>query len=297
MSMFLNGGFGKSLAAKLKHSLHLTKAAWSYLRLDSELFVLPIIMAVWLVFLYIVLAISLLLLGDLPNLRTGTIGTAQVTIFMLGAYILTAYSVTWCRAIVAYTVAKRSDGGNASLGQSMWQTMKLAPYLFVWTLVNGSAGVIVRTFVNNSVTADRLVASALGANFNALTFFIIPATVVNKMSLKAAGHESVRRIEETWGKGWQTNITIQVAFRFLHVLMVGLFFGSFFVGVLGQWPILFVCVTIVYMAWLLLALPLEVVLSTIVCTLLYQYADKKVLPKDFPADLLLSVLKNEDAVS
>jgi hypothetical protein len=119
-----------------------------------------------------------------------------------------------------------------------------------------------------------------------LTYFVVPAIVVdNKRPFRALTH-SAQVFRRTWGETLVTNISLGLMFLVLHILAVVLFFACFVLSVKLAMPSVFVIALIVWIVWLFAAIAVEQILIAIITTLLYLYATATTPPANFNHELL-----------
>jgi Family of unknown function (DUF6159) len=275
--------------SRFKASWLLLKESWRFLRADSELLLVPVIATIVMVLLFAVLIIGLLVSGFVTA-APGDAWTTQGLIFVGGSYLITAFVVALSQAMVTNTVFVRSQGNNASLGQSLLVALRHIPSLFMWSVISATVGVVLRAVSERSQVLGRIAASLLGAAWGLVTYFVVPAIVVNRKSAFGAMTHSASVFKQTWGETLITNISLGLIFLVLHAAAILIFLGSFFLSVEMSTPVIFVLAGIVYVVWLFAAIAVQQVLNSIIVTLLYVYATSDVPPANFDTELLESIV-------
>ncbi len=275
---------------RLKASWLLLKESFRFLRADSELVFVPIISGIILVILFAFLLIAVLATG-LVNVVSGeTVWSAQAMILLFGGYLLTTFAVTLTQAMVTYTVYVRAQSGNATLGESFKAALSHAPSLFFWSVIQSTVGIILQLIAERSERLGRIVSSLLGVGWALITYFVVPAIVIDKKKAHHAIKHSASVFKSTWGETLVTNVSLGLIFFLAHVVMVIFLVASIFVAAKLDKPLLMIIGVIVWVVWLFAAIAVEHVLRAIIRTLLYVYATTPHNATNFDAELLGLIL-------
>jgi hypothetical protein len=273
---------------KLRASSLLFKETWKYLRADKELMWIPLIGGLLSVVLFGLL-VSLFVLGGAgaPFFEDSASLTVFDWAFIFGCYIVCAFAAAITQAGISHTVYVRSHGGNASLGQALKTAFSHWPSLLVWSAITSTVGVLLRMLVERSNVLGQILAALLGTAWSVLTYFVVPAMVIDKKTAFASLSKSAAVFKGTWGETIVSNISLSLAFLIVHVLV--------FLAVLGlalafPEPVLALTVISVYLVWLVLALLVQSTMEAILKTLLYIYASESSLPTNFNSELLGQML-------
>ncbi len=280
---------GERKISRFKASWLLLKESWRFLKADSELLLVPIIATIVMVLLFAVLIIGLLVSG-LLTASAEDAWTVEGLIFIAGSYLITAFVVAFAQAMVTHTVYARTRGQNATLGQSLLVAGRHLPALFLWSIISATVGVALRAVSERSRWLGQVVASLLGAAWGILTYFVVPAMVINKNSAFSAITHSGSVFKRTWGETLITNISLGLIFIVLHVLAILVFLGCFFISIETGQGALFMVSGILYVVWLFAAIALQQVLNSIIVTLLYVYATSETPPQNFNTELLEAIV-------
>jgi hypothetical protein len=218
------------------------------------------------------------------------VSPATVVIFFV-LYITTVLVGHAASAAVTHTVAVRAGGGNANLGQSLSAVVTRVWPLLVWLLISGTIGMGLRFLSERSVLLGKLLANVLGAAWNTLTIFVLPAIMLEKQATLPALKHSAAVFTKHWGETVITNISIKITFLLLHLVALALFLGSVYISTATNQIVIFAVGAGLWLFWILIALLLERVLTTIVTTLLYIYATAPVPPANFNHELIDQILQ------
>ncbi len=276
----------------LKASWLLCKEAWRFLRADSELLLVPIIVVVasmFIFFIAMILAVVFELGASSMSLgqRAGSYSLAA------GVYLGLVLMGVYAQAVVANTVFTRASGGDATLGESFRSANNRFLSLLLWSVVTGTVGLILRLIADRSRLLSSLVAGLLGAAWNILTYFVVPVIVLERNNLPVSIKRSARIFKETWGESLASNITLGAVFLFGHLAAILILIGSLSLSVALAAPLLGIFAMILAAGWLISAIILQTVLESVLRTLLYVYAAKHQIPSNFNAALLENILARQ----
>jgi hypothetical protein len=284
---------GEQKLSRFKASWLLLKESWRFLRADSELLLVPVVATILMVFLFACLIITVLLTGPTLSNMSNSVAAVQGFLFVTGSYIITAFVVALAQAMVSHTVHTRAHGSDAHFWQSFGVAVHRAPTLFVWALITATVGLVLRALSKRSQWLGQILAGLLGAAWGLMTYFVVPAMILDKKSAVSALKHSAAVFKQTWGESLITNISLSLIFLLMHLVVAIVAFGLIMLGISYAIPLAFVITVIVYVVWLFAAIAIEQVLKAIVTTLLYEYATTTTPPQNFNATLLGSILARQ----
>ncbi len=281
---------GEQKLSRWRASWLLVKESWRFLRADSELLLVPVIATIMMVLLCGILMVTLLVTGMIDALQNDSALAVQGTIFIFRSYLITAFVVALARAVVVHTVAKRAANADATLGQSFKVALRHAPTLFLWAVISATVGILLRTITERFDRLGRFITAFLGAAWGVLTYFVVPAIVLdNKPALKAVTY-SGEVFKKMWGESLITNISLSLVFFVLHLVATIIFFGTFMISVKIAMPVIFILAGVLYVIFLFGAIAVQQVLESIIVTLLYVYATTDAPPANFNPELLDAIV-------
>jgi len=271
---------------RLQASWLLLKEAFRFLRADAELIFVPIIAGIILVILFAFLLIAVLATG-LVNVVSGEqVWSSQALVLLFGGYLVTTFVVTLMQAMVTHTVFVRAKSGNASLGESFGAAIRHTPGLFVWSLIQSTVGVILHLITERSQRLGKIVVSMIGVSWAIITYFVVPAIMIDQKKPIPAIKHSAQVFKGTWGETLVTNVSLGLVFLLAHVFMVVLLVLSIVASMQMDTPLIMIVAVIVWVLWLFAAIAVEHVLRAIVRTLLYLYAVAPETATNFDVELL-----------
>ena len=128
------------MAGRFARSLDLARAAWSVVRADKELMLLPVLSVAALLLILGSLAVPVALLGGLrPDAVSGEPGAVPalgVLVFYIVAYFVTLFFNT---ALVGAAMI-RMDGGNPRLGDGLRIAWERAGRIFGYACIAATSG-------------------------------------------------------------------------------------------------------------------------------------------------------------
>lgn len=283
-SFIING----QKVSRLKASRMLFSESWKYLMQDKEMMLIPLLTGV--VYLALFLAIFITEMNTEISLLPSDDGLFSLLslVFTFFSYILIAFSFAITQAAISSTVHHRVNGGNLTLYQSLGKAFGDWKNLLIWSVLTGLIGFLFQRIIRSSNLLAKIGASVAGLAWPVLTYFVVPAIVIDKKSTVEAIAHSGRVFKETWGETIISNISLMSitiwalvpALATLTLLVVyepfnfelGFVGAAIFIGV-------FVSIALVHST-----------LSSIIKTLLYLYGVNKVYPSGFNSELLELVL-------
>ncbi len=271
----------------------LFKETWRYFKADTELIFIPLITTgINLLLLAIASAIAFVAAINsgytLPS-EDGSLGIVEYA-FIFVVYVIAAFCLALSEAGITNTVYTRAHGGNASLRDSLKRAFSHWSSLLLWSIITSTVGVLLRAIAERSKLLGRIVIAVLGVAWSVLTYFVVPAMVIDNQSAFASIKKSGKVFRTTWGETIVSNISIGVIFTIIHVLtlilaatlMVVLMFGELWYGLIA--------LAVGYFLFLVFIASLQSAMQGILKTLLYIYAAEGVTPPNFNQELLDKML-------
>lgn len=276
----------------LKASWLLFKETWRFLQADRELLWLPVLTLLLNGFLFAILIALFVITSGIDALIPTEGETFSITqwAFIFGCYLVGAFSVALGQAAISFTVFTRAHEGSATLGQSLKVAFSHWYSLLVWSLVTSTVGIIIQAIMERSQLLGKIFASLLGAAWSVLTYFVVPAIVIDKQNTFASISTSGQIFKKTWGETFISNISLTAVFLVIHVLGVLALIGGVIFGIVMEIPLLIFPVVILYLAYFVGAIIIASAMGGVLKTLLYIYARDNNRPKNFNEELLGQML-------
>lgn len=275
---------------RIRASFILFRETFRFFWADKEMIWIPVIASIFQLFLIGLLVLFVLIPAGVFDESTSetTALTAIEYGYVLVFYIIGAFTIACTQAAITHIVYTRIHGGNATLASGFGIAYKHAGSLFVWACVTSTVGLVLRAIAERSQLLVKLLVMLLGAAWSVLTYFVVPAIVIDNRSAFSAIKHSGVTFKRTWGETIVTNISFSlamlVAFFALVVVLIGLI-----VMLGGNTGALIVC-GVVFIFTIIVMVLISTVLDSVLRVLLFVYANEGVVPENFNRELLENML-------
>jgi len=277
---------------RLKASWLLCKESWRFLSLDREmLWVSPITALLNLFLLGVIFGgfvIMYVASGATWSDPTSTRVVQYGVLFV--CYVAGAFSLALGQAAIVHTVYTRVHGGDATLSQSLKVAFSHSGSLLVWSCITSTVGVVLHAVSKHKI-AGLIVAALLGTAWGVLTYFVVPAMVIDKKSAFGSIPRSASVFKQNWGETLVSNISLGAVFFLAHFLVLMSFIGLTVVTLSLHNIPLFVLLCVSMVIWMIVANIVLSTLNAVIRTLLYVYATENVVPQNFNTELLSAMLQ------
>lgn len=287
---------GGRRVGKLRASWLLFKETWRYLQADRELLLLPVLAVLMSLVLFGFLVFVFVLGGGREVLSRVIAEDFSLLgwLFIFGCYVIAAFTLAVSQAGISHTVYTRAHSGDATLLQSLGIAFSHWPSLLLWSMITSTVGVLLQMVVEKSRLLGRLVAFLLGSAWSVLTYFVVPAMVIDKKTAFESISKSTQVFKSTWGETIVSNITLGAVFLITHVLvlvsLIGLVIACVVLNLIAPMFVIFA----VYIIWLFMAILIQSTMEGILKTLLYIYASESTYPANFSHELLEQMLVRQN---
>lgn len=277
---------------KMRASWMLFKETWRFLKADKELLLLPVFSLVLNMILFGILVAIFILSYGVTTLLPVEGEPLSITqwAFIFGCYVVGAFSLALGQAGITFTVFTRAHGANATLGQSLKAAFSHWQSLFIWSIITSTVGIILRAVSERSQLVGKIVAALLGATWSVLTYFVVPAMVIDKKDAFTSVKTSGQVFKKTWGETFISNISLTLVFLLIHVAALLAVVGLSIYGSMINMPVLIFAVIGIYVVWVIVMILVSSAMSGILKTLLYIYASETNHPTNFNQELLGQML-------
>ncbi len=284
---------------KLRASYLLFKESWRFLASDKEMLLIPLVATALNLFLcgIIVSVAAIVARASGTPLFTGDTLTGIDYLFVFCFYVVGAFTLAISQAGIINTVYARIHGGDATLGQSLKVAFSHSGSLLIWSAITSTVGLILNAIAERSALIGKIITGLIGAGWNVVTFFVIPAMVIDQKSAFASIPHSLEVFKRTWGETLVTNISLGVFFFVAHLLVLLSFVGVIIMGASTSSLALIILAIIGAILWLVIASLVQAALAGVLKTLLYVYATERFVPQNFNAELLEAMLAKRGGVT
>ncbi len=278
---------------RIKAGWLLFKETWRFFKADIEMIWIPLITAFINIFLFgLLIAVFYLFLRStgytLPAENEPL--SAIEYLFAFLCYVIGAFSLSLTEAGIVNTVYTRAHGNNASLSDSLKAAFSHWRSLLVWSLITSTVGMIIRMLAERSKLGGKIMTALLGATWSVLTYFVVPAMVIDKKSAFASIGKSGQVFKTTWGETLVSNISIGIVFTFLHILFLAATFGLMIFTIANNLWVSLIILGVLYFLVLATLCLIQSSMNAILKTLLYIYASEGAVPANFNQELLKHIL-------
>lgn len=296
---------GKPLG-KFKASFLLFSESLRFIKADKEILFLPIITAFMSLALLVLLGVLIFIVGfqgdvtlldkTISNLGESGEGESSPLIyaFLFCVYVISAFTLAFSQAGISHIVYTRAKGGDATLGQGLSVALSHSSSLFLWSLITSTVGLVLRFLAERSKILTRILLSVLGAAWSVLTYFVVPAMVIDKKSAFASIGHSTEVFKRSWGETFISNISISIVFMVgnIFIVIVGAFLGV--AAIAYEILPLALAVLVLMIVALIFSSILQSALNGVIKTLLYLYASENFVPTNFDAELMSKIMSRKN---
>ena len=269
---------------RFMRSWELAKQSWKVMRSHPSLAIFPIMsgIATILVTISFILPIILSLSSsgyfNSTHTHTSSGGTPPAYYVVMFAYYLVSYFVVvFFNVGLIHCANKVLNNEETSVGDGIGMALKRLGPILGWSLIAATVGTILRTISERMGLIGQIVIALLGAGWNIVTFFVVPALAIEGIGPVSAIKESFATIKKTWGEMVIGNIGVSTAIGLLCLIPIPIIILS--IVTMSPWIIggVILC-TVIY--WLGLAI-IGSCLSGIYTTAVFFYARTGQVPGVF----------------
>lgn len=283
---------------RLRASWLLLKESWRFLSLDREmLWISPLTVLLNIFLLGIVVSVVFFVAVTSGAISDESWPRSAEYAVVFAVYVCGAFSLALGQAAIAHTVYTRVHGGNATFGQSLRTAFSRAGSLFVWSLITSTVGLVLHAIAERSKMLGQIVIALLGAAWGLVTYFVVPAMVIDKKTAFASIPRSATVFKQTWGQTLVSNFTLGAVFFVAHLVVLLSFVGLCIVAASYRNAPLLIVLCVLGVLWIILASIVHSTLNAVLRTLLYIYATENIVPTNFNPELLSSMLSRTGVVS
>ena len=287
---------------KWKASEIIAKESWAIFKQDKEIIWFPIISA--LVAILALVGMGLIYyFAARGDLHLSLAGLEQVfdedremnefciyVVFFI-YYVISFSIANFFQAGLLAVVQARFSGQDLTFRDGMRAANGKMGRIFIWSLISATVGVVLRAISEKSKLIGKIVIALVGAAWNLLTYFSLPALVIGDLSIKESFKESAALIKKTWGETIIINVGAGLFFM-AHIIAAIFFFG--FLGfVFPSIFLVFVILAVIYIIGLSM---IYSALNSIFKLALYNYARTGVTPAGFSPELVKNAMGPKESV-
>lgn len=208
-------------------------------------------------------------------------GAGQMLVFFL-LYFCCYFVMLFFNAALIGVTMMHLDGRPYKLSDGLriaWDRLSL---ILMWAVIGASVGFALKMIEQRSKLVGKIVAMILGSAWTAMTYFVVPVLIVERVPAHKAIGRSFSLVRKTWGEGLVANWANGV------VVGIGIFGGfvvMFAAGATGD-PVISGLGFALGVGWMALMVLVSMTLDSITNAVLYVYARTGQSPDGFDAQLL-----------
>ncbi len=271
---------------KLQNSWALAKSSWSVLRQDKQLAVFPVLTFLGSVVvggLFFGLVLITRTTDAAGDKALGPIGYVLIAL----AYLGLAFVQTYFLAALVAGANERLNGGDPTIGSALAAANRRLHVILAWSLIQATVGLVLQAIRERLGFVGVLIAGALGAAWEILTFLTVPIIVMEGVGPINALKRSGSLFKRTWGENLvgQAGLGVVGLLATLPgVIVIGL-------GVLtGTTPVI-VAAIVIGGVYLCVAAAIINALSGIYRTALYRFATQGQAPAGFDQQIMVDAFR------
>lgn len=279
---------------KFKASTTIVKESWAVLKQDKEIMWFPIISSIVTLVAFIVMAIlfyTLILGGSFDRFHVAEdkdINDVITYLVVLIYYLVMFCIINFFQAGLFIIVQGRFSGQNLSFKDGINGAMNNFGKIFMWSLVSATVGMILQIIADRVKIVGLLIARLLGAAWNIMTYFSLPALVIGGLGIKDSFKESAAIIRKTWGETIIINFGVSLFFMLIFFLVLALFIG---IAVLVPKFLVVMSLAVLFVIIIVAMSIVSSTLSSIFKLALFNYARTGQVPQGFSEGVIRGAVK------
>lgn len=199
-------------------------------------------------------------------------------------YFVNYFVVVFFNSALIACAIKRFYGAKPTIGEGLKASMNRLPQIAGWALVSASVGLILKVIENRSEKVGAIVSSLLGMAWAALTYFVVPVLVVEKVGPITAIKRSGAILKESWGESMGAHFGIGFIVFLFMLPGIGVIVGGSML--LATVPALGVALIVIGIVALLVVSLISSAVSAISQAAVYLYGASGETPDGFETESL-----------
>lgn len=271
------------------NSRELTRQSWAVLKDNRYLMAYPVVgIAFGIVPFAVMFAGVLALAANLNWVGWGLV--------VLGVYLL-ALVGTWIQAGLTVSAAAELEGGHSSLGHGLSTAMGRFGRLARWAFVSAVVGAILGAVRGNdsggiaSVIFRNVLAATAGVMWQLITFFVMPAMMLDDLGMIDAIKKSASTFKQRWGTQLSGGVRIGGLIGLIVILPAMLVLAGGVVLTVVGYVAPGIALAVVGLLALLVGGLILSAIRGVFSVVLYRYATQGVLEGGFTEQQLAGAVK------
>lgn len=271
------------------NSRELTRQSWAVLKDNRYLLAYPVVGIALGVVPFVIVVPGVLFIANNQN----WIGWALVVV---GVYLLTLVNSV-VQAGLTVSAGAELEGGHSSLGHGLSAALSRLGRLARWAFVATVVGLLIGVLRGNSgggivaVIFRNVLAAAADVMWQLITFFVMPAMMLDDLGMIDAIKKSAATFKQRWGTQLAGGVRIGGLIGLVAILpAIIALVGGIFLSTIGAWaigvPLALIGLVVMIVAGLVLA-----AIRAVFSVVLYRYATQGVLEGGFTEQQLAGAVK------
>jgi len=143
-------------------------------------------------------------------------------------YFVNYFIVVFFNSALIACAVKRFYGGTPTLGEGIKASMARLPQIAGWAFVSASVGLLLRVIESRSERFGAIISSLVGMAWSALTYFVVPVLVIEKVGPITAVKRSAAILKDSWGESMGASMGIGFVVFLAMLPCIGLIAGGVF---------------------------------------------------------------------
>jgi len=267
----------------------LTRQSWAVLKDNRYLLAYPVVGIALAVLPFVVVVPGVLLIANNQN----WIGWALVAV---GVYLLALVN-SIVQAGLTVSAAAELEGGQSSLGHGLGTAMGRLGRLARWAFVSAVVGALISALRGNnsggivSVIFRNVLAAAADVMWQLITFFVMPAMMLDDLGMIDAIKKSASTFKQRWGTQLSGGVRIGGLIGLVAILPAILaLVGGVVLSAIGAWAVGVPLAVIGFIVLVIAGLVLSAIRG-VFSVVLYRYATQGVVEGGFTEQQLAGAVK------
>ncbi len=271
---------------KFKSSWELAKSSWAVLRDDKKLAIFPVLTFLGSVVVAGIFFGLVFVTRTTDTAGGKTLGPIGYVLIALG-YLGLAFVQTYFLAALVSAANERLNGGDPTIGSAFASANKRLHVILAWSVIMATVGLVLQAIRERLGFVGVLIAGALGAAWEILTFLTVPIIVMENVGPINALKRSGSLFKKTWGE----NLVGQAGLGLVGLLAA--LPGVIVIGLGVVTGVTAVIIGAVAIGGIYLCVAAAVInaLSGIYRTALYRFATEGEAPAGFDQEIMASAFR------
>lgn len=202
-------------------------------------------------------------------------------------YVSVMFVANFFESALYVVVNGRFSGNDLTFSDGIKGASNKMWAIFKWSVISATVGIILRIIADKFKLAGRIISYVLGAAWNILTFFSLPALITEDIGVIDAFKESASVIRKKWGETIIINFGVGLVFFLIYLLLIVLLVGLIILS-----PSVFTMIvgTVLLFVTILVLGTLSSTLSSIFKLAIFMYAKTGVVPQGFSEDVIIGAV-------